>query len=176
MNIKPFIRDVPDFPKPGIIFRDITPLLANTDAFGWTVNELCEAMGGGWVQPSIEPDVIAAIESRGFIFGAAMARYERYPLVLLRKPGKLPCKTEKVVYGKEYGQDEIHIHTDSIRPGQKVVVVDDLLATGGTVAAACELIEKVGGIVAGCIFVIELMGLGGREKLAGRDVRSLVQY
>jgi len=165
-----YIRSVPDFPKPGILFRDITTLLSAPEAFSQAVDRLTDGITA-W-----EPDVIAAIESRGFLFGAPMALRLAVPLVPVRKPGKLPYETISHSYDLEYGTDTLEIHVDAIPDGAKVVVIDDLLATGGTVEACCRLVEKAGGTVAGCGFVIELAGLGGAAKLAPYPHRSLITY
>ena len=170
-NLADYIRSIPDFPKPGILFRDITSLIENGEGFRQTIDELtakAEALG------SI--DIIAAPEARGFVFGAPVAARLGAGLVLMRKKGKLPGKTVSEQYQLEYGTDEIHIHEDSVRPGQRVLVIDDLLATGGTIDGCCRLIESRGGVVVGVGFVIELSDLGGREKLAGRDVFSLITF
>ena len=170
-KIADYIRSIPDFPKPGILFRDITSLIENGEGFRQTIDELtAKAETFGPI------DVIAAPEARGFVFGAPLAVRLGAGLVLMRKKGKLPGKTCSMHYQLEYGTDEIHIHEDSIRPGQRVLVIDDLLATGGTVDGCCWLIESRGGTVAGVGFVIELADLGGREKLAGRNVFSLVTF
>lgn len=165
-----FIRDIPDFPKPGIMFKDITPLLANPSAFGMAIKELAAHYRG---QPI---DAIAAAEARGFLFAAPLALEMQLPLVPLRKPGKLPHKTVSAKYDLEYGSAELQMHEDGISPGQRVLLLDDVLATGGTMRAGCTLIEQVGGVVAGCAFLLELGFLGGRERLAGYDVFSLVTY
>ena len=170
MNLKSWIRDIPDFPKKGILFRDITPLLKNPAALKKSVSLLTER-ASGWT-----PDVVAGIESRGFLFGTGVALELGAGFVPVRKPGKLPYDTLRVEYDLEYGTDALEMHADAVKPGEKVVLVDDLLATGGTMEAACKLVEKLGAVVAGCLFVVELTGLKGRERLAGREVESLVQY
>ena len=170
MNLASYIRDIPDFPKPGILFKDITPLLASPDAFGHAVNRLAEHCRGRAV------DVIAAAEARGFLFAAPLALDLHKPLVPLRKPGKLPYLTHSFAYDLEYGSAELHVHIDAITPGARVLLIDDLLATGGTMRAACHLVEKAGGQVAGCAFLIELTFLGGRARLAPHEVFSLVPY
>ncbi len=173
--LKLLIRDVPDFPRPGILFRDITPLLLSPDAFNATV----DAMVAEWAGKT---DMIAALDARGFIFGTALARELRLPLILVRKKGKLPGKTESASYGLEYGKDIIEVCTDTLPANGRVLVVDDLLATGGTAGAACSLLEKVGLTVAGCAFVVELANLPGlpaepgRKALLGRTVTSVVSY
>lgn len=170
-QIRALIRDVPDFPKPGIIFKDITPILSDAQAFGatldWMANQV-EALGGA--------DVIAGPESRGFIFGAPLAQRLGCSFVPIRKPGKLPWKTRAVSYELEYGTDTVEIHEDAAAPGQKVVIVDDLLATGGTMAACCELVEGLGASVTGCLFLVELGFLDGRGKLSNRPAKALLNY
>ncbi|MDP6929960.1 MAG: adenine phosphoribosyltransferase [Planctomycetota bacterium] len=168
MNLSDYLRDVPDFPKPGIIFKDITPLLADPKAFQECVDQL-QAMD--WGAPI---DRIAGIESRGFLFGVPLAQALGIGFTPIRKPGKLPWRTQKVEYELEYGTDAVEIHEDGVGPGQRVLVVDDLLATGGTMAASCELVEAVGGVVAGCAVVVELGFLSGRDRLAPHTVGSLV--
>lgn len=170
MNLSEFIRDVPDFPKPGVLFKDITPLLADPAAFGYAVAKLCAHYA---TQPL---DAIAAAEARGFLFAAPIALELNKPLIPLRKPGKLPYRTHSFKYDLEYGSTELHMHIDGVGSGARVLVVDDVLATGGTMAAACKLIEKAGGTVAGCAFLIELAFLHGRKQLTGYDVFSLITY
>lgn len=170
MDIARFIRDIPDFPKPGILFKDITPLLSDPTAFRASVERLAEQYGRDGV------DAIAAAEARGFLFAAPLALILRVPLVPLRKPGKLPHATISQKYDLEYGQAELHMHTDGISAGQRVLMVDDVLATGGTMAAGCRLVEQAGGVVTSCAFLIELGFLKGREKLVGYDVFSLLTY
>jgi adenine phosphoribosyltransferase len=170
MNLKDHIRDVPDFPKPGILFKDITPLLAAPPAFAYSVTKLCEHYA------STQIDAIAAAEARGFLFAAPMAIQMRKPLIPLRKPGKLPYSTRSFRYDLEYGSAELHIHTDAVHAAARILLVDDVLATGGTMAAACQLIEQVGGVVAGCAFLLELTFLKGRVPLSGRDCFSLISY
>jgi len=162
-----YIRDVPDFPKPGIIFKDITPLLANGDAFAAVVSELA-------CQVSKDVDAIVGIESRGFIFGAALAQQLGLGLITVRKPGKLPADVHSVEYELEYGVDRLEIHRDALSEGHKVVIVDDLLATGGTAAATVDLVKKLGAEVDACLFVIELSFLGGAKKLGDVPARSLM--
>jgi adenine phosphoribosyltransferase len=161
---------VPDFPKPGILFKDIMPLLARPEAFASAVDQLCAHYAGRGV------DAIAAAEARGFLFAAPMALQMNKPLIPLRKPGKLPGATRSYRYDLEYGSAELHVHADAIGQGARVLLVDDVLATGGTMAAACKLVEEVGGVVAGCAFLMELGFLNGRAVLAGRDVFSLITY
>jgi adenine phosphoribosyltransferase len=163
-----YIRDVPDFPRKGILFKDITPLLNDPQAFARAV----ELMS----QRAPRPGGIVAIESRGFVFGAALACHWQVPLVLARKFGKLPGKTVRQVYSLEYGEDTLEIHADALEPDQQIVVVDDLLATGGTALATVRLIEQLQAKVLGAIFLIELTGLGGRERLKGYPVESLLRY
>jgi len=170
MTLSDYIRDVPDFPKPGVLFKDITPLLADPAAFAHTIAELSTHFAGRPI------DAIAAAEARGFLFAAPLALALRKPLVPLRKPGKLPYQTHSFKYDLEYGSAELHMHTDAVKPGAKVLLVDDVLATGGTMAAACKLIEKAGGTVVACAFLMELAFLNGRAPLAGYDVFSLVAY
>lgn len=170
MNLSDLIRDVPDFPKPGVMFKDITPLLMDPDAFGFAVAKLSAHY------TTRKVDAIAAAEARGFLFAAPMALELRKPLVPLRKPGKLPYKTHSFKYDLEYGSAELHVHQDAIAPGANVLLVDDVLATGGTMAAACQLVEACGGTVVGCAFLIELAFLNGRALLPGRDCYSLISY
>jgi adenine phosphoribosyltransferase len=170
MQLTDYIRDIPDFPKPGILFKDITPLLAHPEAFAESVRLLGDRYRG---QPI---DAIAAAEARGFLFAAPMALSLGLPLVPLRKPGKLPYRTYSLKYDLEYGQAELHMHVDGVKPAARVLLVDDLLATGGTMQAGCALIEQAGGTVAGCAFLVELSFLGGRRRLGGYDVFSLITY
>ena len=169
MDLEKHIRDVPDFPKKGIVFKDITPLLADPAALDEAVRRLAEPYRDAGVQ------VVTGIESRGFIFGAAVARELHAGFVPLRKPGKLPAKTVRKEYALEYGTDAIEIHADAVAPGARVLMVDDLLATGGTMAAACELVAGLGGQIVAIAFLIELCFLKGREKLADYDVRTLIR-
>ncbi|MBN2724152.1 MAG: adenine phosphoribosyltransferase [Deltaproteobacteria bacterium] len=164
------IRAIPDFPQKGIIFRDITPVLAEPSVFKHTVESLCEKAA------ATNCNSIVAIESRGFLFASAMAYKMNLPLIIVRKPGKLPWKVEKEEYSLEYGTDTLEIHKDSITKTDKIVIVDDLLATGGTAAAAARLVKKLGGSVVGYLFVVELDGLGGRVKLSEAPVESLITY
>ncbi|HBO43967.1 MAG TPA: adenine phosphoribosyltransferase [Planctomycetaceae bacterium] len=165
-----FIRSIPDFPKPGILFRDITPLLASPEALAETVRRLADRFRDARI------DLVAAAEARGFLFAVPLAVALGAGVVPIRKPGKLPHGTVSETYELEYGTDTLEMHDDAVSPGDRVLVLDDLLATGGTVAACCRMIEKAGGTVVGCAFVIELAELGGAKKLAGYDVFSLVQY
>jgi adenine phosphoribosyltransferase len=170
MDLKAYIRDVPNFPKPGVLFKDIMPLLAHPPAFAFAVNALCAHYA------TTQVDVIAAAEARGFLFAAPMAIQMKKPLVPMRKPGKLPGTTCSFKYDLEYGSAELHVHEDAIPKGARVLMVDDVLATGGTMAAACKLVEQVGGSVIGCAFLIELSFLNGRAPLAGYNVFSLLMY
>ena len=169
-ELREFIRDVPGFPTEGVVFKDITPLVGDPGALKEAVSRIAEHYRNSRV------DRVAAVEARGFIFGAAVAVELGAGFIPLRKPGKLPWKTLAKTYDLEYGTDTIEVHRDAVAPGQRVLLVDDLLATGGTMAAACELVEELGGQVLGCAFVIELAFLRGREKLSGRDVLSLIIY
>jgi adenine phosphoribosyltransferase len=169
MNLETYIRDIPDFPKKGIIFKDITPLLGNAAALAQTVRDLAKPFEKSGV------DIVAAIESRGFIFGSLVAQHLHAGFVPIRKPGKLPYKTVRVSYELEYGKDTIEMHQDAIKPGQKVLLVDDLIATGGTAVAACQLVEQVGGKIVGTAFVVELSFLHGQDKLAKWGVHSLIK-
>ena len=171
-DLKDFIREIPDFPKPGIGFKDITPLLRDAGAFSRSVT----AIAGLCQDAEIEADVLAGPEARGFIFGAALAGHLNLGFIPIRKPGKLPWKTRAVSYDLEYGTDTVEIHEDAASPGQQVLIVDDLLATGGTMAACCELVEGLGAEIVGGLFVVELGFLNGREKLGGRTNRSLLTY
>lgn len=170
MNLAHYIRDVPDFPIPGILFRDITPLLRDPDA----LVEAVRAMSEPWADRGV--DLVAAIEARGFMFGAAMAVRLGAGFVPVRKGNKLPWRTRQVRYTLEYSEDELHIHEDAIESGQRVLVVDDVIATGGTAAAVVDLVGQLGGSVAGVQFLIELTDLGGRALLQGHEVRSVITY
>ena len=170
MDLAQYIRDIPDFPKPGILFKDITPLLAHPEAFA----EAVERLAGHARQRQV--DIVAAAEARGFLFAAPLALRLHKPLVPLRKPGKLPYRTYSYKYDLEYGSAELHMHVDGVDTGARVLLVDDLLATGGTMKAGCQLIETAGGVVAGCAFLVELSFLGGREVLRPYEVFSLVSY
>ncbi|MBN1361952.1 MAG: adenine phosphoribosyltransferase [Sedimentisphaerales bacterium] len=169
-DLSAFIRAIPDWPKPGILFRDITPLLASPQAFLAAVEAL--------VAPYRDLGVayVAAVEARGFIFGSAVAERLSAGFVPIRKKGKLPFETESVSYALEYGTDTVEVHRDAVARGAKVLMVDDLLATGGTMRAACELIAKIGGEVVGTTFLIELKALGGRAKLAGYNIHTVITY
>ncbi len=170
LDLRQFIRDIPDFPQPGILFRDITPLLASPHAFGEAIDRLVEHYRGQDIQ------YVVAAEARGFIFAAPLALRLQAGFVPIRKPGKLPFDTHAFHYELEYGTDTLEMHIDSVHPGQNVLVVDDLLATGGTVQACCKLLEKTGAIVAGCAFVIHLTELNGADCVAPYDIFSLLQY
>ena len=170
LKLTDHIRAIPDFPKPGILFRDITPLLANPGAFSESIRQMAQRLAGRKI------DVIAAAEARGFLFAAPLAVELNLPLVPIRKPGKLPYQTIAHTYDLEYGSDTLEIHTDAVPSGANVLVVDDLLATGGTVEACCHLVEKAGGRVEACLFLIELCGLQGAEKISEYDVISLIKY
>lgn len=170
MQLEDFIRAVPNFPKPGILFRDITPLLADPAALGETVRRLAEQYRGRHI------DVVAAAEARGFIFAAPLALALGRGFVPVRKPGKLPYETHAQEYALEYGTDRLEVHVDGLRAGQRVLLVDDLLATGGTMRACCQLVEKTGAQVVSCAFVIELEALGGRQAIAPHEVFSLIRY
>jgi len=169
-ELERLIRDVPDFPKPGILFRDITPLLADPAGLGLAIELLSQPFRGQRI------DVVAGAESRGFIFGAAIARELSVGFVPIRKPGKLPAETLRSEYELEYGTDALEIHTDAVREGQNVLIVDDLLATGGTLAACRDLIQDAGGTIAAIAVLIELAGLSGRDKLGATPVFSLLSY
>ena len=164
------IREVPDFPRPGISFKDITPILLDPDASDLALRELAD-----WARPR-DVDFVVAAEARGFILGGALARDLGAGFVPARKPGKLPAKTVSAEYILEYGVDALEVHADALAHGARVLIHDDLLATGGTARALCQLVEQLGGTVAGCQFLIELTFLNGRERLAGYDVYSLVTY
>jgi len=168
--IKAHIRTIPDWPKKGILFRDITPLLAAPEALTAAVDALCEDFADAGIR------YVAAVEARGFIFGAAVAQKLAAGFVPIRKKGKLPYKTETDTYDLEYGTDTLQVHVDAVTSGAKVLMVDDLLATGGTMAAACRLIEKIGGNIAGLTFLIELTDLTGRNKLTGYKIKTVISY
>ncbi len=168
IDLREWIRDVPDFPRAGIVFKDITPLLADPRALAESVRRLAES--------TPRPDAVVAIESRGFLFGVALALHWQVPFVPARKFGKLPGRTVRQIYSLEYGEDSLELHADAFAPGTRVVIVDDLLATGGTAAATAALVGQLGGRIQAWLFVVELRGLGGREKLPGAPVISLVDY
>lgn len=168
--IRAAIRDVPDFPKPGIIFKDITPVLADSELF----RAATDAMAQPWDQAGVT--LVVAIESRGFLLGAPVAQRLGVGLAPIRKPGKLPSVTERLAYALEYGTDALEIHVDGCPAGSRVLVVDDVLATGGTARAACQLVERLGGLVVGCSFLIELSFLDGGATLGDRKRSALVRY
>ena len=170
-NLKKLIREIPDYPKPGVLFYDLTTLLADKEGFHSLVDQLCSHYNG-----KQKVDVVAGIEARGFIFAPALAYRLGAGFVPVRKPKKLPWKTASVTYQLEYGSDSLEIHQDAIKPGERVVICDDLLATGGTAAAAAQLVRKLGGEVAGAAFAVELNFLNGRAKLPGIDAFSLIKY
>lgn len=169
-NLKSLIRDIPDFPKKGIVFKDITPLLHDPQGFRTAVDRLSGHYRGRDVS------LVVAAEARGFIIGPPIALNLRAGFVPVRKPGKLPYRRKGVTYQLEYGTDTLEIHEDAIKPGQRVLMVDDVLATGGTMAACCRLVESMGGVIVGCAFLVELTFLKGRKSLEGREVFSLIQY
>jgi adenine phosphoribosyltransferase len=170
IDIAAKVRDVPDFPKEGIVFKDLMPLIADPEHFAETIRQLAD-----WSRPR-EPDLVLGAEARGFIFGGALAYELGAGFVAARKPGKLPWETVEATYQLEYGTDSLQMHRDAVAEGSRVIVLDDVLATGGTAHAKVELVEQLGGIVVGVLFVIELAFLNGRERLAGYDVHSLIQY
>jgi adenine phosphoribosyltransferase len=168
--LRRLIRDIPDFPKPGILFRDITPLLADPSGMALSVELMANPFRGKCI------DLVVGAESRGFIFGTAVACCLSAGFVIVRKPGKLPHKRVSQSYDLEYGKDTLEMHADAIVKGQRVLVVDDLLATGGTMKACCDLVEQLGGTVAGCAVLIELVGLKGRDRLAPYPIHAVVRY
>ena len=170
LDLEAKIRDVPDFPRPGIVFKDIMPLIADPDALQETIERLAQ-----WAEPR-RPDIILGAEARGYITGGALACRLGCGFVAARKPGKLPWHTVTAKYALEYGFDQLEVHADSIKSGQRVLIHDDVLATGGTAKATVELVEQLGGEVVGLPFIIELTFLNGRARLAGYDVHSLIQY
>jgi len=170
VDLKRLVRDIPDFPKPGILFRDITPLLGDPAGFRATINRFL----GRFAERSV--DKVVGIESRGFLFGPVLAYQLGAGFVPVRKPSKLPAATISESYDLEYGSDSVEMHADGIEPGENVLVVDDLIATGGTAFAAAKLVERAGGRVIGLGFIIELSTLGGRERLSGYDVSALLTY
>ena len=169
-KLEEYVRSIPDFPEPGIIFRDITTILQDADGLHLAIDGILDALKG------VEYDVVVGPESRGFIFGVPVAYAAHKSFVPVRKKGKLPCETISAEYDLEYGSAVIEMHKDSIKPGQKVVIVDDLIATGGTIEAITGLIEQLGGEVVKICFVMELAGLKGREKLKAYDVESIITY
>jgi len=170
MDLRKYIRDVPDFPKEGIIFKDITTLISNGNAFKYAVDKM--------IEPFKEENIdrIIGIESRGFLFGGAMAYILGTGVNIARKPGKLPWKTIREEYSLEYGTNALEIHMDAVKDGEKILIVDDLLATGGTALAVAKLVERLGGSVVGISFLIELTFLNGRKKLEGYKVHSVIEY
>ncbi|MDD2592113.1 MAG: adenine phosphoribosyltransferase [Erysipelotrichaceae bacterium] len=170
MNLKDYIADIPDFPKPGILFRDITPLMGDGDAF----KEACDLMVN--FAKEVKADLVVGPESRGFIFGCPVSFAMNIGFVPVRKPGKLPRDTVSYRYDLEYGSNELHIHKDGIKKGQRVLIVDDLLATGGTVEATIRLVEELGGEVVGCAFLVELSDLKGRDLLKGYNIFTILTY
>jgi adenine phosphoribosyltransferase len=170
VDLRAFIRDIPDFPGPGVMFKDITPLMANAQAFDEAIRQLAD------LARPLEPEVVIGAEARGFLLGPALARELGAGFVLARKPGKLPHETVSAEYELEYGTDALELHTDAVAAGARVLVHDDLLATGGTAKALCDLVEMVGGDVVACGFLIELTFLRGRSRLAGYDVEALIAY
>jgi len=170
MDYKKYIADVPDFPIKGILFRDITPLMGNGEVFQAACNEMIE------FAKELKVDLVAGPESRGFIFGCPVSHALGIGFVPIRKPGKLPRDTVNVSYALEYGQNTLSMHRDAIEPGMRVLIIDDLLATGGTIKASAELVEKLGGIVVGFAFLIELTDLKGRNLLKGYEIKTLIQY
>jgi len=169
-KLEEYVRSIPDFPEEGIIFRDVTSVLQDADGLHLAIDTMQDMV------KDLEYDVVAGAESRGFIFGTPIAYNQKKPFVLIRKKGKLPCETVEVSYDLEYGQATIEMHKDSIKPGQKVLVVDDLIATGGTTEAMIKLIESLGGEVVGVVVMIELAGLNGREKIAGYRLDAAITY
>ncbi len=170
MDLKQHIREIPDFPRPGIAFKDITTLMAHAGALDAAISGLADRVRAK------DADMVVAAEARGFLLGPALARELGAGFILARKPGKLPHDTVRAEYQLEYGTDTLEIHSDALRRGARCIVHDDLLATGGTAKAVCELVEQLGGEVVGCAFLAELTFLGGRDRLIGYDVRSLVRY
>ena len=169
-KLEEYVRSIPDFPEPGIIFRDVTTILQDADGLHLAVDSICNML------KDVDYDVVVGPESRGFIFGMPIAYALGKAFIPVRKKGKLPCETVSAEYDLEYGKAEIEIHKDAVRPGQKVVLVDDLIATGGTMEASCKLVEQLGGEVVKILFLMELAGLKGREKLAKYDVASVITY
>jgi adenine phosphoribosyltransferase len=170
LDLRDRVRDVPDFPTEGIIFKDLMPLIADREYFADTIRQLAD-----WARPR-EPDLVLGAEARGFIFGGALAYELGAGFIAARKPGKLPRETVEAVYALEYGTDSLQVHRDAITQGARVIVLDDVLATGGTARAKVELVEELGGAVVGVLFVIELTFLEGQKRLEGYDVHSLIQY
>lgn len=169
-RVEDYVRTIPDFPEKGIMFRDITSVLQDADGLRLAIDEMQKLLEG------VDFDVIAGAESRGFILGTPIAYNLHKPFVLVRKKGKLPCETIEETYDLEYGTATVEMHKDAIKPGQKVVIVDDLIATGGTIEAACKLVERLGGEVVKIVFLLELAGLEGRKKLQKYDVQTVISY
>jgi adenine phosphoribosyltransferase len=169
-ELSQYIRDVPDYPVPGVIFKDICPLLQNVDALNLTISTIVDLVG------TLQVDVVAAPDARGFIFGVPVAMALNCGFVPIRKAGKLPYDTTSLEYELEYGTDTLEMHVDAVEKGSRVLLVDDLLATGGTIKACCELLEQQQAIVVSCCFVVELKFLNARERLAPRSVQSIIQY
>ena len=170
MDLNKYIADVKDFPKEGILFRDITPLMADGEAFNYSCNQFIS------FAKEIGAELVVGPESRGFIFGCPVAHAINAGFIPVRKPNKLPRKTISYKYDLEYGSNELHMHVDSVKKGQKVLIIDDLLATGGTVEATIKLVEQLGGVVVGCAFLVELEDLKGRERLKNYNVKTLLKY
>ena len=169
-KLEEYVRSIPDFPEPGIVFRDITSVLQEADGLQLSINGIMDKLEG------VDFDVVVGPESRGFIFGVPVAYNMKKAFVPVRKKGKLPCETVSMEYDLEYGSAVIEMHKDSIKPGQKVVIIDDLIATGGTIEAITKLVEQLGGEVVKIVFLMELAGLDGRKKLAKYDVESVIRY
>ena len=169
-KLEEYVRSIPDFPEPGIIFRDITTILQDADGLQLAIDGIQKSLEG------VDYDIVVGPESRGFIFGVPVAYAMHKGFVPIRKKGKLPCKTVSVSYDLEYGSAVLEMHEDAIKPGQKVVIIDDLIATGGTVEAAAKLVEQLGGVVVKIVFLMELAGLEGRKKLEKYDVASVIRY
>ena len=169
-RLEEYVRSIPDFPEPGIIFRDVTTILQDADGLELAVNQLKDSV------KDLDFDVVVGPESRGFIFGVPIAYNLHKPFIPVRKKGKLPCETVSIQYDLEYGSTEIEMHKNSIKPGQKVVIIDDLMATGGTIEAITKLIEGMGGVIVKAVFLMELEGLEGRKRLEGVDVETVIAY
>lgn len=169
-KVEDYVRTIPDFPEPGIMFRDVTSVLQDADGLQLAIQGIEQLLEG------VEYDVVVGPESRGFIFGVPVAYNNKKAFIPVRKKGKLPCETVEMTYDLEYGTATIEMHKDSIKPGQKVVIIDDLIATGGTIEAIIKLVEQLGGEVVKIVFLMELEGLNGREKLEGYHVDSVIQY
>jgi len=169
-ELQDYVRTIPDFPEPGIMFRDITSVLESADGFQLAVDAMLECI------KDVDFDIFALAESRGFVFGSAMAYKLHKPMILIRKKGKLPCETISQEYELEYGSAELEIHKDSVKPGMKVIILDDLIATGGTLKASCQLVERLGGEVVDIVALMELEGLKGRTKLEGYRVDTVLKY